>query len=137
MDLHDQVLTFVLRLLDLSQIRHTGGTMNWRTLFLVAAMMGSANLWAEDNAATENADSAKQEATEKEASPSQGSSVECTLGSEKRQIEIRPDGSGCQVAYTKGGEESIVANAKHDVSYCEQTLDKIKGNLEKAGYTCQ
>ncbi|PIR21797.1 MAG: hypothetical protein COV44_11270 [Deltaproteobacteria bacterium CG11_big_fil_rev_8_21_14_0_20_45_16] len=61
----------------------------------------------------------------------------CVNGADKRSIENRRSGAGCEVAYTKAGETRVVADAKADLSYCDKMAEKIKSNLIAAGFSCQ
>jgi hypothetical protein len=61
----------------------------------------------------------------------------CSLGTEIREITIitQADNS-IGVVYKKSNSTSTIALAKNDPSYADQKADKVKGNLEAAGYTC-
>lgn len=61
----------------------------------------------------------------------------CTLGSEVREITVitQADNS-VGVVYKKSNSTSTIALAKNDPSYADQKADKVKTNLEAAGYTC-
>jgi hypothetical protein len=61
----------------------------------------------------------------------------CSSGSDSRSLEIKDLESGCEVIYTKQNEPKTIAQAKNDKSFCSQTVDKVKGNLENAGFKCQ
>ena len=74
-------------------------------------------------------------AEKKDASPD--TLVTCTLGSDKRVIEVESDDAGCEVHYTKGDKTSTVASDKAGRGHCDKTVDKMKGKLEAAGYKCQ
>lgn len=63
--------------------------------------------------------------------------VVCKAGKDERQIGKRErEGGGCEVVYTKHGDTSVIADARNDVSYCDNVVDKIKTNLTNAGFTC-
>lgn len=65
-------------------------------------------------------------------------SVTCTKGKESRSIESRmAEKGGCAVIYTKGGEAQTVASGKAGSSYCGQVVEKMKGKLLAAGWTCE
>lgn len=65
--------------------------------------------------------------------------VTCKQGGTTRTIEVKKaDGGGCEVMYDRGdGTANSVANAKNDVTHCENVKNKIKTNLEGAGYQCE
>jgi len=64
--------------------------------------------------------------------------IKCSSGSDVRTIENRPTSEGgCEVVYTKSTGSKVVANARSDLSYCNRTIDKISGNLKKAGFQCK
>ncbi len=61
----------------------------------------------------------------------------CSLANEKREIENRPaSAGGCEVVYNKDGNSQTVATAQNDTSYCDQVVEKMKGKLETAGWSC-
>jgi len=60
----------------------------------------------------------------------------CKKGKEERTLEVVAKGNGCEVNYTKAGETTHPASSVHGTDHCNKTVTKIKGNLEKAGYTC-
>ena len=63
--------------------------------------------------------------------------AECTLKTETRNLEVRAKGKGCELAYTKGGTEKIIATSAHGASHCQAAMKKIQDNLTKANYTCK
>ena len=74
---------------------------------------------------------AKTETTE-------GGSVTCKSGNDVRTLtKTKPEGKACAVMYKKGDSESSVAEANSDGAYCDKVVEKIKGNLASAGYTCE
>ena len=66
-----------------------------------------------------------------------GDSVNCTVGGDSRTIEVREDGKGCQVIYTKHGESNSIASGTYGLDHCKKVQDQIKGNLSSAGFTCK
>jgi hypothetical protein len=62
--------------------------------------------------------------------------VTCSMKAEKRVLEVKSANGGCEVMYTKGGETKSVATSKHSTDHCNKTVEKIKGNLAAAGWTC-
>ena len=64
--------------------------------------------------------------------------VSCTLDKDTRVIEVKKtDGGGCELFYTKFGEEKSVASSGFGTQYCEEVKDRIQSNLIKAGFACQ
>lgn len=70
------------------------------------------------------------------AAPAAGT-ISCKSGTVQRTIEVKDKDGGCETIYTKDGESKSVATSGTGKDYCQKTADKIKGNLEKSGYTCQ
>jgi hypothetical protein len=65
------------------------------------------------------------------------SSVSCTNKSDTRKITIlNVTEGGCGVVYNKAGEDKTVAMAKASADYCDTVSNKIKTNLEGAGFDC-
>lgn len=61
----------------------------------------------------------------------------CKSGKDERNIQVRkPEAGGCEVVYTKFGEESVVADAKYDMNFCKEKAEKVKSNLVAAGFEC-
>lgn len=65
------------------------------------------------------------------------SKVGCTHGTDSRVLELRTKGKGCELGYTKGGKESVVATSVNGTEHCAQKMAGIKEKLAKAGFTCQ
>lgn len=93
---------------------------------------------------TAKAGAGKAEAKAKEAGEKAEKTVEtadkvtCKSGAEERSIAKRSvEGGGCEVVYTKGGEEKVIATAKADLGYCDKAHEKLKANLETAGFKCE
>lgn len=64
--------------------------------------------------------------------------ITCRAGEDQRTIAKKSmTGGGCEVLYTKHGETNTIADAKNDVGYCDNVVDKIKNNLTSAGFNCQ
>jgi hypothetical protein len=71
------------------------------------------------------------------ASAESGVKVECSVKGDDRILEVRDKGEGCELGYTKGGKEGIVASAAHGKEYCEKAFDKLQEKLKGAGYECR
>ena len=68
----------------------------------------------------------------------QGMAANCKLDKDSRVIEVRKTQSGgCELFYTKFGEEKSVASSGFGTQYCEEVKERIESNLNKAGFTCQ
>ena len=63
--------------------------------------------------------------------------VSCKSGSDERTIEISKKDGGCSVHYTKAGEAKEIGNAVNDHGTCQQIVDKVRGNLQNAGFACK
>lgn len=63
--------------------------------------------------------------------------IECSTKGDERILELRTKGKGCELGYTKGGQEGIVASAANGTSYCETTLNKIRDRLKGSGFECK
>lgn len=75
-----------------------------------------------------------------DASKSEGAvmgKVECSVKGDERLIEVREKDAGCEVIYTKGGTEGVVASAVKGKEHCDQTAEKIRNKLEGAGFSCK
>ena len=93
-------------------------------------------------------DSAKTEGTKAEAAAetenkkadsmtTSAGAVSCMMKSDKRVIDVRKQGSGCELAYNKFGSEEIVATSMNGADHCQKIADRIQGNLENAGFKCE
>lgn len=81
-----------------------------------------------------------EEGAKKEAAKgtgSQGDLITCRLGADQRKIEVRPQGGGCELAYTKMGEESVIATSQAGKAHCQTVQERVKNNLINAGFTCK
>lgn len=64
-------------------------------------------------------------------------SYTCTNKGETRKITIlNVTEGGCGVVYNKAGADTTVARAKNSLDHCDTVANKIKSNLEGAGYNC-
>lgn len=63
--------------------------------------------------------------------------VQCTHKDEKRTMEVKKKGKGCELSYTKSGAESVVATAVNGTAHCEKVLGRMRENLKNSGYTCE
>ncbi len=64
--------------------------------------------------------------------------IECSVQDDVRILDLRQKGNGCELAYTKAGQEGVVASSGNNgLSYCENTFQKIKARLVGAGFQCK
>jgi len=61
----------------------------------------------------------------------------CAKGKDSRVLSVRTKDKGCELAYTKNGQEAVVASGKSGLSHCEASAEKISGKLKGAGYDCK
>jgi hypothetical protein len=62
--------------------------------------------------------------------------VECSMNNDKRFVEVREAGKGCELAYSKFGNEEVVATSLSGTEHCQKISERIVGNLENAGFSC-
>lgn len=62
--------------------------------------------------------------------------VMCRNKSEVRTVRIKIKGLACEAYYTKSGQDQLVAKSG-TAEKCYSILDKIKGNLESAAWSCK
>lgn len=62
--------------------------------------------------------------------------VTCKNKGDERIIEVRPKDKGCELGYTKGGNETIVATSNSGNDHCNKVQGRIQENLKAAGFTC-
>ncbi len=67
---------------------------------------------------------------------SAGEKIECKLKNEARSLEVRAKDKGCEVAYTKAGQENVVGSSMNGTTHCEGIATRIKEKLVASGYTC-
>lgn len=62
----------------------------------------------------------------------------CKLSKEVRTLRIERDKEtgGCETAYSKFGKDQIVGHGQNYNS-CSEILDRVKANLEEAGWKCR
>lgn len=65
------------------------------------------------------------------------SSIACSNKGDSRKITVlNVTEGGCGVVYNKAGEDKTVAQAKSAMDYCDTVANKMKSNLEAAGFDC-
>ena len=72
-----------------------------------------------------------------ESAATAASKVECSTKGDSRVLELRAKGKGCELAYTKNGQEGIVATSGNGSAYCENTMNKIRDRLKGSGFDCK
>lgn len=76
--------------------------------------------------------------TEEVANSDSAATFTCTTGSDERKVEVvKANASECEVYYTKNGNKTRIAHAKYGAQYCSEVANRVKTNLEGAGFTCQ
>ena len=61
----------------------------------------------------------------------------CSLNDDVRPISVLAgENGGCGVVYNRLGTVKTVAVAENVMEYCDEVQNKIKGNLESAGFNC-
>lgn len=85
----------------------------------------------------EDEDISKAKPAAASAEVSQGKTT-CKNGGDERILEMTSgDGKVCRLVYTKGGESKEVASGTSEATKCNEIHDRIKGNLEGAGFKCE
>ncbi|MGZ3652104.1 MAG: hypothetical protein ACXVB9_05455 [Bdellovibrionota bacterium] len=60
----------------------------------------------------------------------------CKSNDDIRNLEIVTKGEGCAVHYTKHDKMNEIATAEHETQHCKEVMQKIRGHLEAAGFSC-
>lgn len=122
------------------------------SLFIISAFFVSCSSKSKNTSAEATAKTpAKQEAAKatdkkqaktsttpaKSATSANASSVVCKNGSDTRTVEVVSKDGGCEVSYTKFDQTTTPATAASGTEHCANVQDKIKGNLETAGFKCE
>lgn len=63
--------------------------------------------------------------------------VECIHDKDVRKLEVMTKDAGCVAHYTKGGTSSQIGNSRKGVELCRSSIEKVRKNLEAAGYECK
>ncbi|MAZ49065.1 MAG: hypothetical protein CME65_10905 [Halobacteriovoraceae bacterium] len=80
----------------------------------------------------------KKEVAKKLTGKKFGKNVTCTSGEVERALENKfSDDGGCEVIYSKDGSENVIANAKNNLDYCQEVVDRVANKLSNAGFSCQ
>lgn len=89
---------------------------------------------SKDAKAAKKADGKKVEAKAAEAAPE--GAITCSAGQDKRLISVKAVDKGCEVVYDKNGTVTAPGSAQNGTDHCKGIQEKIKTNLENAGFTC-
>lgn len=93
---------------------------------------------AEATDTTKPATTTQIEKTKVEATKTESHSrLECAHKGDTRILENREKGKGCELAYTKGGKETVVASSANGTAYCEKALEKLSAKLKDASFECK
>ncbi len=79
----------------------------------------------------------KATSTSTSTSTADGDKVSCTMKSDTRTIQLRKNGGGCELVYSKFGNDEVIATSMAGTEHCQKVADRIKGNLENSGFKCQ
>lgn len=79
----------------------------------------------------------KAESMKKATTATSAAKSTCMMKNDKRVIDVRSQGSGCELAYNKFGNEEVVATSVKGTEHCQKIADRIRGNLENAGFKCE
>lgn len=113
------------------------------TLVIASTLIVSCSSKSKDaagtTAATTKQDAKKVDAKAKKAAATATSagSLVCKSGSDTRSIDVIQKDGGCELSYTKFNETTTPATSANGTAHCESVKEKIKGNLESAGFTCE
>lgn len=118
----------------LSTLGCSSGSKNAKSAPATATQQKSAT---EAKQAAKEAVKSTQEAVAAGTDNSKGPKVQCSAKGDVRLLEIRGKGNGCELGYTKGGQEGIVASDSQGSEHCQKTLAKIKERLLGSGFSCQ
>ena len=102
-----------------------------------SAATAKTEMKADAKAAPAKAEKAAKRAAAEEAKGEVSGRASCKSGAETRLIEIVNKGTGCAVEYTKQNEKSEIASAAHETQHCSAVLEKVKGKLQAAGFSCE
>lgn len=104
----------------------------WIGLGLAFALSACATHSGKHAADASNKDSMKMEKSYAADSHS------CQRDADVRRVWITEvsDQGGCKVMYEKYKETQSLAEAQHDLAYCDRVREKVLSNLQSAGYNC-
>jgi len=61
----------------------------------------------------------------------------CQRDKDVRSFEIEvSQPKGCELVYSKHGSKEKIASSAHGTTHCEQVRERVRGNLEAAGFKC-
>ncbi|MCB0362052.1 MAG: hypothetical protein KDD35_05005, partial [Bdellovibrionales bacterium] len=64
--------------------------------------------------------------------------IVCQSGKDTRDLSVmKTESGGCELHYSKFGQSNVVATARNGSEHCEEILNRIKGKLEEAKFSCQ
>lgn len=108
-------------------------------LFAFGCSSSQKNAETQDSKTAPTMDKAKDKVKKAAAAvtPESGQKLTCAHKSDERTIEVRAKDKGCETAYTKGGNETVVATSNSGSEHCEKVQSRISDNLKTAGFTCQ
>lgn len=81
-------------------------------------------------------DAKKDEKSTTAAAAASAGVMTCKNGSDTRTLDVVKKDAGCEVSYTKFGETTAPASSSNGTAHCESVKERIKTNLENAGFQC-
>jgi len=88
-------------------------------------------------AASQKAAAANDAAAQKaEKALGSAGTITCKSATETRILTTQGIEKGCEVVYDRNGEKTVAASAKNDPTHCGKVAERIRGNLERAGFKC-
>lgn len=106
--------------------------------FLSACSSKSKSPPASAPAATQAADKNSKDAARKPKTPAMtAETVTCVNEKDSRTIAVASEATkSCSVTYTKFGTAENIASSTQGTDHCKNVSDRIRKNLEAAGFTC-
>jgi hypothetical protein len=63
--------------------------------------------------------------------------IHCQQGKDSRTLQIVERKPGCALEYTRDQSKKEIASSTKARTHCEEVRDRMKKNLEAAGFKCQ
>ena len=65
------------------------------------------------------------------------STLQCVGATDKRKLEVLPDGKGCKLQYEKMGKAETIATSVNGDAHCIAKLGQVESHLKAAGFKCE
>jgi hypothetical protein len=125
--------------------------MNFTKIFLsiaVISAIGCANAQKDSSSSASSDKSTKSDSKQSAKSDSKSDNgaakataageITCKKKEESRTLRLEAlQPKGCNLWYSKHGDKDPMATSKSSAEHCEKVRDKIRKNLETAGYKCE